>query len=70
MQFTSNVDRLNFEHTSQAYTSAAALRKWDSVNGGRAKSLMHQAGVQTFNIKKRLVAQRHIQTDVTLDYKN
>jgi len=52
MQFTSNVDRLNFEHTSQAYTSAAALRRWDSVIGGRAKSLMHQTGVQTFNMKK------------------
>ena len=71
MQFTSNVDQLNFEHRSQAYISVAAVRRWDSVINRRAKSLMHQTGVQTFNIKKkRRVAQRRIQTDVTLDYKN
>jgi len=27
--------------------------RWDSVIDGRAKSLMHQTGVQTFNMKKK-----------------
>jgi hypothetical protein len=52
MQFTSNVDRLIFEHPSQAYVLAAAIRRWDSVIGGPAKSLMHQTGVKTSKMKK------------------